>query len=179
MDPLEAVRSKLDVREFSNRPVPDSVKLSVLEAARLSPSGVNTQHWRFILVESPDMIRNLAQDSSTGRWVSGANFAVIVCTDPSKSYHLLDAGRAVQNMELAAWGLGVASGIYTGIKQPEMRRDFGIPEGLSATVVVGFGYPVRKILGRKNRLSLSEVTFLERFGVPLRDFEGDNHMKNQ
>ncbi|MEM0120883.1 MAG: nitroreductase family protein [Thermoprotei archaeon] len=48
MDVFEAVNTRLEVREFSDKPVPDEVKLRVLETARLSPSGVNTQHWRFI-----------------------------------------------------------------------------------------------------------------------------------
>jgi nitroreductase len=70
-------------------------------------------------------------------------------------------------MQLTAWDSGVTSRIYTGIKQAEMRRDFGIPEGLNSTVVVGFGYPKHRILGRKNRKPLSEVAFLEKYGSPL------------
>ena len=50
-----------------------------------------------------------------------------------------------------------------------MRRDFGVPEDLTATIVVGFGYPKRKLLGRKNRKPLSEVAYLEKFGSPLGD----------
>ncbi len=167
MNATEAVRTKLDSREFSTRPVGPEVKKTVLEAARLTQSGVNSQHWRFILVQDPKNLAKLAADSSSGTWVAGANFAVVVCTDPSKGYHLLDAGRVAQDMELTAWDHGVTSRIYTGIKQAEMKRDFGVPENLNATVVVGFGYPKQKILGRKNRLPLSDVAFLERFGNPL------------
>jgi nitroreductase len=167
MNTTEAVKTKLDSREFSSKPVGPAVKKAVLEGARLTQSGVNSQHWRFILVQEPESLARLAADSTTGSWVSGANFAVIVCTDPSKGYHLLDAGRVVQDMELTAWDHGVTSRIYTGIKQADMRKDFGIPENLNATAVVGFGYPKHKILGRKNRLPLSEVAFLEKFGNPL------------
>jgi nitroreductase len=167
MDATEAVRTKLDVREFSKKPVPSKFLLAVLEAARLSQSGVNSQHWRFILVRDPKNLQRLAEDSTSGRWVSGAAFAVVVCTDPSKGYHLIDAGRAAQDMQLTAWDQGVASGLYTGFKLSEMRRDFGIPDGLTPTVVVGFGYPAKKLLGRKKRRPLSEVAYLERFGEGL------------
>jgi nitroreductase len=163
----EAVRTKLDSREFSPKPVSAEVKKAVLEAARLTQSGVNSQHWRFVLVQDSKNLAKLAADSTTGSWVGGASFAVIVCTDPSKGYHLLDAGRAVQDMQLTAWDSGVTSRIYTGIKQAEMKRDFGIPESLNSTAVVGFGYPKQRILGRKNRKPLSEIAFLERFGNPL------------
>jgi hypothetical protein len=49
MDAFEAIRSKLDFREFSTKDVPQEIKLKVLEAARLTGTGLNTQHWRFIL----------------------------------------------------------------------------------------------------------------------------------
>ncbi len=164
MDASTAVKTKLDVREFSTNPVPGSVKLEVLHSARLTQSGTNSQHWRFILVQEKESLSKLAADSSWGQWVAGANFAVIVLTDPTKSYHMIDAGRAVQDMQLTAWDHGVASGVFTGLKAAELRRDFGIPEGLNPTIVVGFGYPTRKLLGRKNRKKLSEVAYLERFG---------------
>lgn len=167
MDATEAVRTKLDVREFGERPVPIGVKKSVLEAARLTQSGVNSQHWRFILVQQREALGRLAEDSTTGNWVAGANFAVVICTDPSKGYHLIDAGRAAQDMQLAAWDAEVASGLYTGVNQALMRRDFGIPDGLQVTVVVAFGYPVRKLVGRKNRKPLAEVAFLEKYGNRL------------
>ncbi len=161
------MKTKLDSRDFSSKAVPPEVLKAVLEAGRLTQSGVNSQHWRFILVHDPKNLARLAADASTGSWVAAANFAVVICTDPSKGFHLLDAGRAAQDMQLTAWDSGVTSRLYTGIKQAEMRRDFGIPENLNATVVVGFGYPKHKILGRKNRLPLEQVAFLERFGNPL------------
>lgn len=167
MDVTEAVRTKLDVRDFVSKPVPAEVKLAVLEAARLTQSGTNSQHWRFILVQRTENLRTMAGDSSSGKWVAGANFAVIVCTDPTKGYHMIDAGRAVQDMQLTAWDHGVASGVFTGIRQAEFKRDFGVPEDLSATIVVGFGYPQKKLRGRKSRKPLSDVAFLERYGNKL------------
>ena len=169
MNATEAVKTKLDVKEFDSRPVGKEIKRAVLEAGRLTQSGVNSQHWRFILVQDPKNIARLAEDSTTGSWVAGANFAVIICTDPKKGYHLIDAGRAAQDMQLTAWDAGVASRLYTGIKHAEMRRDFGIPEDLNSTIVVGFGYPKRKLLGRKDRKPLSEVAYLEKFGNPIGD----------
>jgi nitroreductase len=167
LDATDAVKTKLDVREFSTKQVPPEIKRTVLEAARLTQSGTNSQHWRFILVEDPKNLKRMAEDSSWGKWVEGANFAVIVCTDPAKAYHMIDAGRAVQDMQLTAWDHGVASGVFTGIKKEEFTRDFGIPASLDATIIVGFGYPVRKLLGRKDRKPLSEVAYLEKFGNPL------------
>ena len=164
MDTYKTILTKLDVRQFDAKKVPVDVKLKVLEAARASGTGINKQHWRFILVQDKVVIKKLAEDSTSGGWVAGADFAVIVLADPQLGFHLIDSGRAVQDMQLAAWNQGVISGLYTGFKEDRMRRDFAIPNELKPTVVVGFGYPTTKILGKKNRRPLSELAFVDKYG---------------
>ena len=167
MDAYEVVVSKLDVAEFGPKTVPSDVKLKIIDAARLTGSGMNNQHWRFILVQRRDRIKTLANDSTTGKWVEGANFAVIVLTNPKYGFHLIDAGRALQSMEIAAWSFGVASRIFTGVNREGLERDFGIPKDLNPSVIVGFGYPAKKIVGKKNRKPIGEVAYLDRFGNSL------------
>ena len=164
MDAYECVATKLDVREFEPRNVPADVKLKVLEAARLTGSGINNQHWRFILVQGRDRLKRLAEDSTTGGWVAQANFAVIVLTNSKFGFHMLDAGRAAQDMQIAGWNFGVISCLYTGLNLETLRKDFGIPKDLSPSVVVGFGYPAKKLTGkRKNRKPLSELAYLNNY----------------
>jgi len=165
MDTYKTILTKLDVRQFDTKKVPADVKLKVLEAARASGTGINKQHWRFILVQDKVVIKKLAEDSTSGGWVAGADFAVIVLADPQLGFHLIDSGRAVQDMQSAAWDQGVISGLYTGFKEDRMRRDFAIPNELKPTVVVGFGYPTMKILGKKNRRPLSELAFVDKYGT--------------
>jgi len=167
MDAYDCIRTKLDVRDFDSKPVPTDLKLKVLEAARLTQSGINKQHWRFILIQTPNGLKRLAEDSTTGPWIANANFAVMILTNPKYGFHLIDAGRAVQDMQLTAWNYGVASCVFTGVKDAELRRDFAIPKDLTPSITVGFGYPARKLLGKKKRQPLTEIAYLERFGNPL------------
>ena len=167
MDAYEAVASKLDVAEFDSKNVPSEVKMKILEAARLTGSGMNLQHWKFILVQGRERLKTLANDSTTGNWVEGANFAVIILTNPKYGFHLIDAGRALESMQIAAWNFGVASRLYTGVNRAGMERDFGVPKDMSPSAILGFGYPAKKIVGKKNRKSIGEVAYLDRFGKPL------------
>ena len=48
-----------------------------------------------------------------------------------------------------------------------MRRDFSLPNNLNITAVVAFGYPAKKILGKKDRKPLIEIAFLEKYGQKL------------
>jgi len=164
LDTYKTIISKLDVRQFDTRKVPAEVKQKVLEAARASGTGKNMQHWRFILVQDKEAIKRLAEDSTSGGWVAGANFAVIILTDPQLGFHLIDSGRAAQDMQLAAWDQGVISGLYTGFKEERMRKDFAIPNELKPTVVIGFGYPTTKIVGNKNREPLTKLAFVDKCG---------------
>lgn len=168
MDAYEVITTKRDVRSFASRKVPEQIQSRVLEAGRLSGSGKNSQHWRFVLVRDRKNLELLAEASTTGMWVRGADFAVIVLTDPSLGFHKIDAGRSAEDMQLAAWSEGVVSCIYTGIKETMLRKQFSVPENLSPSVVVGFGYPAEKVTGRKkNRKALAEVAFLEEYGRPV------------
>ena len=141
--------------------------MKILEATRATGSGLNIQHWRFILVQEPDNIKKLAKDSASGKWVAKANFAIIVLTNPNYNFHTIDVGRVVQDMQLAAWNFGVVSCLFTGINVENLRRDFSIPEQMQPSIVVGFGYPTRKILGKKIRLPLDEIAFLEKYDNKL------------
>ena len=167
MDAFECIATKLDIREFDLRDISAEVKSKILEAARLTGSGLNTQHWRFIVVEEKKDLKKLAEDSTTGGWVSGANFAVIVLTNPRHKFHMIDAGRVVQNMQLAAWNFGVASGLFTGVRDEKLRGEFNIPKDLNPTIIVGFGFSAKQISGkRKNRMSLDELIYYERYANP-------------
>ena len=165
MDAFECIATKLEVREFSTQKVPSEIRSKILEAARLTGTGMNTQHWRFIMVEKKDNLKKLAEDSTSGSWVAGANFAVIVLTNPQYGFHLIDTGRVLQNMQLTAWNQGVGSGLFTGIREDKLRGDFAIPKELSPSVTIGFGYPARKVIGkRKNRLPIRELVYYEKYG---------------
>lgn len=165
MDTFECIATKLEVREFDSKEVPSEIRLKILEAARLTGTGLNTQHWRFIVVKDRNNINILAEDSTSGMWVAGANFAVIVLTNPKYKFHLIDAGRVVQNMELAAWNYGIGSCLFTGIRKEKLQSDFGIPYELEPAVVLGFGYSTRKLTGkRKNRLPLENLVYYEKYG---------------
>jgi len=65
LDAYECIATKLDIREFDSKKVPADVKLKVLEAARLTGSGMNTQHWHYLTVQDPDGLKKLAEAATT------------------------------------------------------------------------------------------------------------------
>ena len=168
METLNRIATKIEVREFSDRVVSSDIKMKILEAARMTGSSRNTQHWRFILISDRTHLYKLADASTTGPWVRGSNFAVIILTDPRVPGYLIDTGRVLQDMQLAAWDQGVCSGVYTGVDEQRLRNDFAIPDSLRPTACLGFGYPTRNVTGdKKSRKKLEEIAFSEKFGARL------------
>lgn len=165
MDVTEAIRTRLEIREFRDDSVDDETIHRVLDAGRLAASGRNLQHWRFILVDDPTDLNRLSDLSSTGHWVADAAFAVVICTDPSLSFNELDAGRALTHMQLVAWAAGVGSCIYT-VDNPTVSEFLEIPDHYDLTTVIGFGYPAQSVKGRKSRNPLTELAFHGRFNEP-------------
>jgi nitroreductase len=165
MDTLECISTKLDVREFNPVKVTTEVKLKVLEAGRLTGSGSNSQHWHFILIQDKDDLIRLAKDAPHGKWLENAGFAIIILTEPKKGFHMIDAGRALQDMMLAAWNHGVISCVTTSLDEASLRIDFNIPPSLFPSAIVGFGYPRRTVMGKKNRKPLEEIVSLGRYGI--------------
>jgi nitroreductase len=164
MDTFECISTKFEVREFNEKQVPSEIKMKILEAARLTGSGLNTQHWRFIVIEDKERLKKLAYDSISGKWVIDANFAIIILTNPKYSFHLIDAGRVLQNMQMTAWNYGVGSGLYTKIDESKLKSDFGIPNDLTPSVIMGFGYPAKNFKNKtKDRLPIDKLVYHEKY----------------
>lgn len=61
----EIMSTRRSLRDFSERPVPESVMRDIIGAAACAPSGANKQPWTFCLVSNPDLkrkIRELAEE---------------------------------------------------------------------------------------------------------------------
>ncbi len=60
MELREAIRTNGSVRRFTDRPVPRSTVLELLDDARFAPSGGNRQPWKVAIVEDIEQRRGIA-----------------------------------------------------------------------------------------------------------------------
>ena len=167
MDVFESVRTLLAVRSYQPKPVPDDVVRRIVEAGRLTGSGMNRQPWHFIVVRDAATLRRLGALASSGPYVAQAPLAIVVATDKSR-FAVSDASRAIQSMLLTAWAEGVGSNWvgFGGLDNAKALLD--IPAGLDVLAILAFGYPARAVgRGKKQRKPLREVAHLERYGRPF------------
>jgi len=144
MDAYLAVASKREVRRYADRPIPPDVERRILEAGRVSGSSRNKQPWRFVVLEQRETVERAAEAVWAADNVLGAALVVgLIVT--GKGPVSFDAGRAAQNMMLAAWNDGVGS-CPNGISDSAaMGEALGLRDDDHFAVVLTFGYPAREI----------------------------------
>lgn len=148
------------VREFTQEPVTDESLDRILEAGRWTGSAKNQQPWHFIVIRDSNALETLSKCGDYASHLPGAQLAIAIVNDQIRKAEF-DAGRAAQNMMLAAWAEGIASGIATMHDQDCAKRALGVPQDKEVAVVLDFGYPAHKPVkgppGYSGRRSKEEV----------------------
>jgi nitroreductase len=167
MEVFDAIRTMQAVREYEDRPVPEDVLRRVLEAGRLTASGMNAQPWHFIVVEDPETLRRLGALAKTGPYIAGAPVAIAVVVNQTR-LAVSDASRAIHAMLLTAWADGVG-GNWVGFGGlDEAKALLGIPDELELLAILPLGYPAAAVgRGKKERKSLAEIASREQYGQPF------------
>ena len=140
MDTFLAIVSKRDQREYADREIPEEIVRRILEAGRIAGSASNKQPWRFLALEDPELRNRVAETVYVPRNITGCKLAVAIVVQGNRGF---DAGRAAQNMMLAAWNDGVTScpnGMPDAGKAGEV---LGLGEDEHVLNVISFGYPAR------------------------------------
>jgi nitroreductase len=169
MDVFQCIRTRRTVREFTDDPVPDLVIHRILQAARWAPSSSNTQPWHFIVVREKATIEKLGEICTQGAFIGQSQVAIAIVMEGARRAQL-DAGRALQQMELVAWseGLGTCFVGVRGEAQDQVKELLGIPEDMELVTVLPFGYRVQGRRGTGTpRKAMSEIAHGERFGQAL------------
>ena len=166
MKVYECIRSKLTVREFKSDPIPDSLITQMLRAGRWAASARNRQPWNFIVIQDRQILGQIGAITSSGSFIGDAPLGIAVVME-KQGRPELDAGRALQQMELVAWSQGVG-GCFAGIRGEEndkVKEILQVPEDKELITVMAFGYPTEAAEAKtKQRKPLSEIAHGERFG---------------
>jgi nitroreductase len=168
MDVYDCIRTRRTVREFKPDPVPDEIVRKILQAGRWAPSSSNTQPWHFVVMQNRETIAALGKIATQGAFLGHAPLAIAIVMESARRPQL-DAGRAIQQMELMAWSEGLGT-CFVGIRAAEQHHAIktllGIPEAMELITVLPFGY---RLAGRRAtgtpRKPMAEIAHSETFGT--------------
>lgn len=147
MDILDTTRQRRSIREYKKDIPAGTLIEKILEAGRWAPSGLNNQPWRFLVIKDRAKKDGLAQFTKYGDIIRDAPMVIVVCMDVADSYNrekdLMAIGACIQNMLLAAHGLGLGACWLGEIlnKKQGVAKYLNLEADLEVMAVLTLGYP--------------------------------------
>ena len=167
MEVYECLKTRLTIRSFRPDPVPEEVVTRILEAGRWAPSSRNLQPWHFIVITNRETLGQIGSIATSGSFIGQAPMAIAILMKDAERPDL-DAGRALQQMEMLAWSEGLGT-CFVGLRDAEQNRRvkeiLDIPEDVDLITVLPFGYRLHTVKGRaRSRKPLREIAHSGSFG---------------
>jgi nitroreductase len=146
----EKIVKRRTVRKYTRESVPKDVLEKCVDAARLSPSGMNRQPLKYIIVNDEELLAKVFSATSWAGYLPDyqpseeemprAYIIVLLDKEIRKSCGH-DAGIAVMSISMVAYEEGLGSCILGAIERAKLRRVLKIPDDLEIVLAVALGYP--------------------------------------
>jgi len=172
VDFLELAARRESCRDYADVPVEREKLERCLEAARLAPSACNSQPWTMILALTPEKLTQAAQaaqELGMNRFIGKAPVIAIVVEEKTnisskfggalkdQQYAQTDIGLATAHFCLEATQQGLSTCIIGWFNEPQLKKDFDIPESKRVRLLIAVGYAANDRLREKKRRPLNEI----------------------
>ena len=174
MDFLNLVKKRQSTRRFLDKPVERDKIERCIEAARLAPSATNTQPWKFIVVDNPELREKVANKTfnqivSFNRFSLQAPVLTVITsnrmnfsnkiTQTLKNRELtpIDIGIATEHICLQAAEEGLGTCFMGWFDEKGVKKLLNIPASKRVELIIAMGYPASDIIRTKTRKKLNEI----------------------
>jgi len=164
----QAIKNRYSVRSYKSKEIPEEKLEKVLEAARLAPSGHNSQPWKFVVVKDFKKKNRLAEASGQS-FIAEAPIIIAAVALKPKDVFTSEVKGAEVNLAIAADHMTLAAveenlgtcwiGAFT---QSEVKRILKIPENYKVIALLPVGFPDEEQKA-KTRKDLNEITCEDTF----------------
>lgn len=171
MEVLEAIKSRRSVRKYKSTPVPEGILKEVLSAARMAPSGVNAQPWKFIVVTDEELKLKLVQACKGQKFIAEAPIIIVGCGFPDDAYatvggymncHVIDVTIALDHLIMAATSAGLGTCWIGSFKEEKVKEVLDIPSDARVVALTPLGYPDESP-SKTSRKDLAELICYDKF----------------
>lgn len=150
MNFYELVSQRESIRSYdSDRKVPEEVLRRILDAGRFAPSAKNGQPWEFLLVSSPEMLKEI-RSCYSAQWFQDAPYILVVkgykdkaWTRSSDGYNTLetDLAIAMDHIILAAEYEGLGTCWVAAFSPAVLEKVLRLEENEKVFTLTPLGYP--------------------------------------
>ena len=158
---IKVIAQRRSIRRFSSRTIETQKIMTILEAGRWAPSGLNNQPWRFIVVTNAVMKNSIAAFTEYSNTVKNAACVILVFLDKKQVYNrtkdVQAIGACIQNMLLQATASGIATCWLGEILNQKNRVNVLVKLKSRYELMAGIacGYPQQA--GRSRRIPLKKL----------------------
>lgn len=151
METWDAIRSRRNVRQYEDRPIPDEVLDRILDAGRRTPSSRNEQRWDFVVVTERGTLGRLSQVWQGAGHVARSAASIALVAPVAADTHTresiqYDLGQATTNLMLMAADLGVGAG-HAAVADDDLAREIlGLPSDRFCAWLIALGFPADRPL---------------------------------
>lgn len=170
MDFFDVVNNRQSCRSYDNKPVPREMLIKIAETAATAPSACNSQPWRFIIADEPEVVGKMPpilQHYGFNKFADDVPAYIVICEGKAKLmkgasvdeqyYAQMDLGIATAILTLSATALGLSSCIIGAFLEPELRELLQIPEDVKPRLVLAVGYAKDDKLRKRARKPSEEI----------------------
>ncbi len=173
MEFINLIKSRQSDRKYKATPVEPQKILNCIEAARLAPSACNSQPWKFIIVDNPEIKTKVAQTTSNkllplNHFTKQAPVHVVVVNEGSnfsatlgnkiknKDFSLIDIGIAVDHFCLQATQEKLGTCILGWFNEKKVKEILNIPEKKRVELIITIGYS-EDTFRKKKRKDITKI----------------------
>ena len=171
----ELIKKRESVRKYENRSIEKEKITACIEAARLAPSACNSQPWKIVVVDDPELKEKVAGETysqvvSFNKFVHTAPVILVLVMEKANlsaqigavvkklRYSLIDIGIAAEHICLQAADLGLGTCILGWFNEKPIKKLLNIPSGRKIGLLITLGYPASDIVRNKIRKDLSNMS---------------------
>ena len=171
---LDLVNKRYSVRNYKETPVPQEKLNRCIESARLAPSACNSQPWKFIIMDDPDLKDELAKAAFEGlldfnhftfkapvlvliiseRQTAFAKFGSIV---KRKNFSQMDVGIAAEHFCLQAAAEGLGTCMLGWFNEKRVKKMLSVPKLKRVELIISVGFSADENVPCKNRKRTDEI----------------------
>jgi len=175
MDFKKLIIRRQSVRKYQNKPVEKEKIEQLIEAVHVAPSACNSQPWKLIIVDEPELKSRVAK-ATFNKAISFNKFAIespviaVLVIEKAKliaqiggsiknqEYPQYDIGIAAEHFCLQATELGLGTCMLGWFNEKKIQKLLNIPNKRKIGLVITLGYPPEGYKQRKKiRKPVSEI----------------------
>jgi nitroreductase len=152
MELFEALHTRRSIRSFTDQPIAEADLEAILRAAMDAPSAVNARPWHFVVITDRAILDAIPTVHPHAAMCKTAQAAIVsvaeLALEKAPGNWMVDCSAAVENLLLAARGLGIGS-VWCGVyprqeRMAPMAALLKLPEGFLPHALVPLGYPAQE-----------------------------------